>query len=342
MATIRDVAKLAGVGIGTVSRVISGNGSVSDKTLSKVNDAMTALKFIPNTSAQSLSSKRYNTIGLWGTKSSGEMSRATLTKIERELQPFGVSLITTDGERNSVNHPNASRLSIDNLINKGCDGLIIWGADMPEFDILQLEKEFPNIVLLNNKVDSISEKSFGFDHYQAGYLAGQYLVDCGHKEIAYISGWFDTTDANERHNGFLDALKDNNVSIHKNLMYRGDYTFKKGFEGANYLFNQEPSFTALFCANDQSAMSAISALSSKGVRIPNEVSILGYDNMNISSYTNPPLTTINVPVQQMAISAVRKLVNLCYGAALEVNYDFGIDLIERQSVLKLNSDQSKG
>jgi LacI family transcriptional regulator len=95
MATIRDVAKLAGVGIGTVSRVISGNGSVSNKTLSKVNDAMAALKFIPNTSAQSLSSKRYNTIGLWGTKSSGEMSRATLTKIERELQPFDVSLITT-------------------------------------------------------------------------------------------------------------------------------------------------------------------------------------------------------------------------------------------------------
>ena len=162
MATIRDVAKLAGVGIGTVSRVISGNGSVSNKTLCKVNDAMAALKFIPNTSAQSLSSKRYNTIGLWGTKSSGEMSRATLTKIERELQPFDVSLITTDGERNSVIHPNASRLSIDKLINKGCDGLIIWGSDMPEFDILQLEKEFPNIVLLNNNVKAMSEKILRF------------------------------------------------------------------------------------------------------------------------------------------------------------------------------------
>ena len=220
MATIRDVAKLAGVGIGTVSRVISGNGSVSNKTLSKVNNAMAALKFIPNTSAQSLSSKRYNTIGLWGTKSSGEMSRATLTKIERELQPFDVSLITTDGERNSVNHPNASRLSIDKLINKGCDGLIIWGSDMPEFDILQLEKEFPNIVLLNNNVKTMSEKSFAFNHYKAGYIAGQHLVDNGHKEIAYISGWFDTSDANERHHGFIDALNENNISIHENLIYR--------------------------------------------------------------------------------------------------------------------------
>ena len=336
MATIRDVAKLAGVGIGTVSRVISGNGSVSNTTLSKVNDAMAALKFIPNTSAQSLSSKRYNTIGLWGTKSSGEMSRATLTKIERELQPFDVSLITTDGERSSVNHPNASRLSIDKLINKGCDGLIIWGSDMPEFDILQLEKEFPNIVLLNNNVKAMSEKSFAFNHYKAGYIAGQHLVDNGHKEIAYISGWFDTSDANERHHGFIDALNANNISIHENLIYRGDYTFKKGFEGANYLFNQEPNFTALFCANDQSAMSAISALSSKGVDIPNEVSVLGYDNMNIASYTNPPLSTINVPVQKMAVSAVRKLINLCYGADLEIDYSFDAKLIERQSVIQLN------
>jgi LacI family transcriptional regulator len=336
MATIRDVAKLAGVGIGTVSRVISGKGAVSQKTRDKVTDAMTALKFIPNTSAQSLSSKRYNTIGLWGTKSSGEMSRATLTKIERELQPFNVSLITTDGERNSPNQPNAARESIDVLINKGCDGLIIWGSDIQDYDILKLEKEFPNIVLLNHKADALLEKSFAFDHYQAGYVAGQYLVDNGHKDIAYITGWFDTSDANERHHGFLDALRDYNVSIHKNLIYRGDYTFRKGFEGANYLLNQKQSFTALFCANDQSAMSAISALSSKGVNIPKDISVMGYDNMNISSYTSPPLTTINVPDQKMAVSAVRKLINLCYGADLEIDYNFGAKLIERQSVIQLS------
>ena len=340
MATIRDVAKLADVGIGTVSRVISGKGSVSKKTLDKVNDAMVALKFIPNASAQSLSSKRYNTIGLWGTKSSGEMSRATLTKIEREIKPFGVSLITTDGERNSPNQPNAARESIDSLINKGCDGLIIWGSDIQDFDILQLEKEFPNIVLLNHKAVNIIEKSFVFDHYRAGYMAGQYLIDHGHTNIACITGWFDTADANERHKGFLDALKDNSIFIHRNLIYHGDYTFKKGFEGANYLINQDESFTALFCANDQSAMSAISALSIKGVDIPNDVSVLGYDNMNISSYTTPPLTTINVPDQKMAISAARKLINLCYGAALEVDYDFGIELIERKSVIQLRNDKN--
>jgi len=87
-------------------------------------------------------------------------------------------------------------------------------------------------------------------------------------------------------------------------------------------------------------MSAISALSSKGVNIPDDVSVLGYDNMNIASYTNPPLTTINVPDQKMAVSAVRKLINLCYGASLEVDYDFRIELIERKSVIRLNNDKN--
>ena len=340
MATIRDVAKLAGVGIGTVSRVLSGNGSVSNKTLGKVNEAMTALNFKPNTSAQSLSSKRYNTIGLWGTITSGELDRATLTKIERELQPFDVKLIITDGDRNSPNQPNASRKSIDNLINKGCDGLIIWGSDLPEFDILQLEKEFPNIVLLNNKVEAIASKSFAFNHYQGGFLAGQYLLDNGHKNIACITGWLDTEDANLRHNGFLDALNASKINIHKDLIYRGDYTFEKGYEGSNYLLNQAPPFTAIFCANDQSAMSAISALHSKGVNVPNDVSIIGYDNMNIASYTTPPLTTINIPTKKMAISAIRKLINLCYGADLEIDYDFKVNLIKRKSVINLNNIKS--
>ena len=102
MATIRDVARLAGVGIGTVSRVLSENGSVSQKTLTKVNDAMAALNFTPNSSARALSSKKYNTIGIWGTETSGELDRKTLIKIEHELEPFNIKIIVTDGDKKST------------------------------------------------------------------------------------------------------------------------------------------------------------------------------------------------------------------------------------------------
>jgi LacI family transcriptional regulator len=332
MATIRDVAKLAGVGIGTVSRVLSGKGSVSPKTLLKVNQAMEALNFIPSSAARSLVSKKMNTIGIWGTETSGEINRETLRKIEVELKPFDVHLIFADGELNSKHKPHASRESFDSLVNKGCDGIIIWGSDLPALEVLQIENEFPNIALLNNKIELIDDKCFYFDHYQAGYVCGHHLIDNGHSNIACITGWLETEDGNQRHKGFLSALNDNNVNIPKELIFEGDYTYRKGYEGALSLLKQSLPFTVLFCGNDQSAMSAIAAITNKGFEVPNDISVIGYDDMNIASYTNPPLTTVRIPFNRMAISATRRLLNLCYNLELDIDYDFPIQLIERSSV----------
>jgi len=332
MATIRDVARLAGVGIGTVSRVLSGKGAVSPKTLLKVNQAMESLNFIPNSSARSLVSKKMNTIGIWGTETSGEINRRTLREMESELKEFEVHLIIADGDLNSSKNPNASRHSFNKLVNKGCDGIIIWGSDLPALEILQIENEFPNITLLNNKIGLIDDKCFYFDHYQAGYVCGQHLIDKGHRNIACITGWLETDDGNQRHQGFLSAMKDNNVNIPDELIFEGNYTYRKGYEGALYLLKQDQPFTALFCGNDQSAMSAIAALSIKGFNVPNDISIMGYDDMNIASYTSPPLTTVRVPFNRMAISATRRLLNLCYNLELSIDYDFPTQLIERYSV----------
>jgi LacI family transcriptional regulator len=332
MATIRDVARLAGVGIGTVSRVLSGKGAVSPKTLLKVNQAMESLNFIPNSSARSLVSKKMNTIGIWGTETSGEINRRTLREMESELKEFEVHLIIADGDLNSSKNPNASRNSFNKLVNKGCDGIIIWGSDLPALEILQIENEFPNITLLNNKIGLIDDKCFYFDHYQAGYVCGQHLIDQGHSNIACITGWLETDDGNQRHQGFLSAMKDNNVNIPDELIFEGNYTYRKGYEGALYLLKQDQPFTALFCGNDQSAMSAIAALSIKGFNVPNDISIMGYDDMNIASYTSPPLTTVRVPFNRMAISATRRLLNLCYNLELSIDYDFPTQLIERYSV----------
>ena len=332
MATIRDVAKLAGVGIGTVSRVLSGKGSVSAKTLLKVNQAMESLNFTPNSSARSLVSKRLNTIGIWGTETSGEINRRTLSEIEAELKEFGIHLIFADGELNSGEDPTASRDSFDRLVSKGCDGIIIWGTDLPAREILQIENEFPNITLLNNKIDLIDDKCFYFDHYQAGYVCGQHLIDKGHRKIACITGWLKTFDGTQRQQGFIDAMSSNNIHIPRELIFEGDYTFTKGYEGALALLKQDNPFTALFCGNDQSAMSAISALTSKGFDVPNDVSVIGYDDMNIASYTSPPLTTVRIPFNKMAVNATRRLLNLCYNLELNIDYDFSIELIERDSV----------
>ena len=193
-----------------------------------------------------------------------------------------------------------------------------------------MKNVFPNITLLNNKIELIDDKCFYFDHYQAGYVCGQHLIDNGHRNIACITGWLETDDGNKRHQGFLSALNDNNVNIPKELIFEGDYTYRKGYDGALSLLKQGLPFTALFCGNDQSAMSAIAAITNKGFEVPNDISVIGYDDMNIASYTSPPLTTVRIPFNRMAVSATRRLLNLCYDLELDINYDFPIQLIERQ------------
>ena len=185
---------------------------------------------------------------------------------------------------------------------------------------------------MNNKIELIDDKCFYFDNYQAGYVCGQYLIDQGHRNIACITGWLETDDGNQRHQGFLCALNDNNVNIPEELIFKGDYTYRKGYEGALSLLKRDLPFTALFCGNDQSAMSAISAITNNGLEVPNDISVMGYDDMNIASYTSPPLTTVCVPFNKMAVSATRRLLNLCYNLELNIEYDFPIQLIERLSV----------
>ncbi|MCS5592362.1 MAG: LacI family transcriptional regulator [Gammaproteobacteria bacterium] len=335
MATIIDVAKLAGVGIGSVSRVINGKESVSDKTKLKVNKAIKALNYKPNNSARSLVSKKFNTIGIWGTELAGTFNSQTLRIIDHELITHGKHCLVTNGGINTRENPNAAIDSVDDLIQKGCDGIIFWGTDISPFDIAHVERYFPNIVLLNNRVKKLNQKCFYFDHYKAGYIAGQHLVDNGHKSIACITGDFGTEDGRDRHEGFLDSMKDNNITMPSEFIVEGDYSFIKGQEGILTLLKKNLDFTALFCGNDRSAMSAIATLSSSGYNIPNDISVIGYDDNEMASFTSPPLSTIRVPFDDMALAAVRYLLNTCYDLKLSVEHNFPVELIERKSVRNL-------
>ncbi len=335
MATINDVARLAGVGIGSVSRVINDKGSVSNKTKIKINNAIKALNYIPNNSARSLVSKKFNTIGIWGTELAGTFNSQTLRVIDHELIYHKKHCLVTNGDISSKANPNAAIDSVNDLIKKGCDGIIFWGTDISNFDIVFIEKYFPNIVLLNNLIEKIDEKCFYFDHYKAGYIAGQHLVDNGHKSIACITGDFQTEDGRIRHQGFIDSMKDNNITIPSELIIEGDYSFIKGQKAVITLLKRNLDFTALFCGNDQTAMSAIATLNSSGFNVPNDISVFGYDDNDIAPFTSPSLSTIRVPFNAMALAAVRYLLNTCYDMQLSVEHNFPVELIERKSVRNL-------
>jgi len=130
-------------------------------------------------------------------------------------------------------------------------------------------------------------------------------------------------------------LKDNNITIPSEFIVEGDYGFIKGQEGVMTLLKKNLDFTALFCGNDRSAMSAIATLSSNGFNIPDDISVVGYDDNDMASYTSPPLSTIRVPFDDMALTAVRYLLNTCYDLQLSIEHNFPVELIERKSVRNL-------
>ena len=333
MATIFDVAKLAGVGIGSVSRVINSKDSVSDKTKLKVNKAIKALNYKPNQSARSLVSKKFNTIGIWGGEDT--FKSQTLQVIDRELITHEKHCLVTNGGISNSENPNAAIDSVNDLISKGCDGIIFWGTDITHFDITYIEKYFPNIVLINDRIEKFDQKCFYFNHYKAGYIACQHLVDSGHKSIACITGNFQTEDGRKRHEGFLDSLKDNNITIPSEFIVEGDYSFIKGQEGALTLLKRNLDFTALFCGNDRTAMAAIATLTSNGFNVPGDISVLGYDDHDIAAFTSPPLSSIRVPFDDMALAGLRSLLNTCYDLQLSIKHNFPVELIERKSVRNL-------
>ena len=333
MATIFDVAKLAGVGIGSVSRVINSKDSVSDKTKLKVNKAIKALNYKPNQSARSLVSKKFNTIGIWGGEDT--FKSQTLQVIDRELITHEKHCLVTNGGISNSENPNAAIDSVNDLISKGCDGIIFLGTDITHFDITYIEKYFPNIVLINDRIEKFDQKCFYFNHYKAGYIACQHLVDSGHKSIACITGNFQTEDGRKRHEGFLDSLKDNNITIPSEFIVEGDYSFIKGQEGALTLLKRNLDFTALFCGNDRTAMAAIATLTSNGFNVPGDISVLGYDDHDIAAFTSPPLSSIRVPFDDMALAGLRSLLNTCYDLQLSIKHNFPVEFIERKSVRNL-------
>lgn len=329
MATIKDVARLAGVGVGTVSRYLSGNGSLSSKSSEKVARAMKELNYRPNSIARSLSSKKSNLIGLWVPSFSGSFHRQLLQTIEREMRSCGKHIILANAEGCQSTEEQIECLNY--LIERDCDGILMSCPELPLLDLVKLNSKFENLSFINRKVEGLESHSFSIDHYLGGQLAAQHLVEQGHKNIAVITGRLGAQDAQLRHQGFIDYLESANINIAPNLIKNGGFSFEQGVKATNSLLAEKCHFSAIFCGNDNSAMAAMSALSHVGISVGNEVAVVGYDDIDFAPYTTPPLSSVKSPLDEMAIHACRFLMNQCYGTQHSIEHSFTPTLTIRQS-----------
>lgn len=328
MATIYDVSQRAGVSLATVSRVINKNSNVSEKTKQKVLAAMAELDYRPNTIAQSLASNVSNSVGVLVSQLDGPYYGPMMVEIEAALRAHNKHVII------AVGHSDAAmeQESVEFLISRGCDALILDVEAVSDEYLVKLSQGSMPIVLINRYIKDIEHCCIYLNNDLGGYLATRHLLDLGHRDIAYISGPRYKHDAAERLEGHRRALAEAGVTFDARLCVEGDYKEASGEIGMLALFGTGLPFSAVVCANDQMASGAISVCLAKGMRIPDDLSFVGYDNVPFAKYISPKLTTVNNPIHEMGkMAALWVLRHVYQDEATHVDNVFSPDLVTRDS-----------
>lgn len=331
MATIKDVARLAGVGLGTASRVVSGKGSVSPATLERVKKAIEELDFRPSHAARSLLSGSTRMIGVYIPMLKGTFYTPILGLIDNRLREAGVHMVVAFGVGSGDPRQQAIE-GIEFLLERGCDGLVAMTNHLTDADIAALGLRKNRVVVLNHRLDSLPQLSFCPDHAKGGELAARTLLERGHRQIAVIAGPATSPDNVERINGFLGELARAGIDTRSMWIAESDFSPEGGWTATEALLASDTRFTALFCANDEMAVGALSCFQQHGIAVPGQVSVLGYDDTPGAEFSAPRLTTVHIPWSDVALSGVNALLNRCYGGERPVTDSFPISLTERASL----------
>ena len=335
MATIKDVAKRAGVGVGTVSRVIAGSGPVSAEAASRVRRAIAELRFRPSHAARVLQKGQSQTIGVFVPLVHGAFYTPILHAIYTTLRTYGRHMVVDFGQTLESERQDALD-GAEFLTDRGCDGLIVMGTALKPADIEHIAELQPKFVLLNRCVPRLRAQCFAPDHQAAGAAAARALWEAGHRRFAVIEGPKSSLDNQQRMRGFLGILAEHGIDPEGVPHAQGDFSPESGRTAAQALLARGRMFTALFCANDEMAIGALAGVRQAGLTVPADLSVMGYDGIDLTALTVPPLTTVLIPWRQIATHALNHLLNLCYGMSLPVERDIPAQVLWRESVARLS------
>ncbi|MDF9398644.1 substrate-binding domain-containing protein [Vibrio sp. 1180_3] len=301
MATIKDVAKEAGVSIATTSRVLNNAPHTSESAIIAVKAAMEKLGYRPNANARALVSKSSNAIGVLVNDVSAPFFGTMVKAIDTIASEQGKQLLIGSGYHDAIKERNAINL----LINSRCESLVVHSKGMSDEELTKLAQEIPGMVLINRIVPEIASRCIALDNHKGSYMATEYLIRNGHKHIAYICSSHDIEDAHDRKTGYLDALRDNGIEPIEEYIEYGEPDELGGEQAMVNLMAKNTPITAIATYNDYMAAGCLTLLQENGVRIPENMSVIGFDDGHIARYIYPRLTTIRYPIQVMAKQAVK-------------------------------------
>jgi LacI family transcriptional regulator, galactose operon repressor len=305
MATIREVAESAGVSYATVSHVINNTRLVSQETRARVLAAMDALNYRPNALARSLRQGRTNTLGLVLPDSANPFFAEISRSIEDEAFKKGYSVFLCNTELDT----ERELFYVDVLSNKQVDGIIFVAAGDQADSLDFLVRRNMPVVMIDRDVPNVEVDAVLTDNKLGGYLATRHLLELGHRRIACIAGPSSITPSAERIIGYRKALEEAGISYEESLIIRGDYHAQSGMEITHSILSMDPRPTAIFCLNDLMALGALRAAAEAGCSVPQDLAVVGYDDLELAHFTNPPLTTIAQPKKEVGAQAISLLVD---------------------------------
>lgn len=302
MATMKDIARLAQVSTSTVSHVINGSRFVSDEIREKVMRIVAELNYTPSAVARSLKVRETKTIGLLVTATNNPFFAEVMAGVEQYCQQHQYNLIiaTTGGDAKRLQQ------NLQTLMHKQVDGLLLMCGDSRFQADIELAISLPLVVMdwwfTELNADKILENSA-----LGGYLATKALTDAGHRKIGIITGNLKKSVAQNRLQGYKNALSEAKIALNPHWIVESHFDFEGGVLGIQSLLTQSSRPTAVFCCSDTIAVGAYQAIQQQGLRIPQDLSIMGYDDIELARYLSPPLSTICQPKAELGKLAVEAL-----------------------------------
>lgn len=339
-ATIKDIAKVVGVTPAVVSYVLNGKEyKVSGETISKVKSAIKELNYIPNLTARSLVKNKSQLIGVMipQTEDSSQLLLTNpfyseiISGVETKLRECGYHMILSGVDKGNS--------YLDTSVQRNLDGAIIMGIYQEQFYEELKQARIP-IVLIDSYISDNYFYRVGIDDEYGGYLATKYLIDQGHRDIALVTGSIKRDGVNEkRFLGYKRALSEASIFYNPDYVFDGSVSYEYGSVAGNTIAQKYKKITAVFATADLIALGVIKSITENGKEVPEDISVIGFDNISILKFTLPPLTTVGQDIMAKGVKATEVLINLIEGRGtneLKENI-LPLQIVERKSVKRINN-----
>ncbi|HTH59356.1 MAG TPA: LacI family DNA-binding transcriptional regulator [Paraburkholderia sp.] len=335
--TLEEIARIAGVSPSTVSRILNGSARVVPEKQQAVQKAIARFNYRPNVLARGLASGKTETIGVLTQTVSSPFYAEWLRGIEDALGEPGFTPIFASSRWNVKDE----KARLEQLIARRVDGVILLHAQLDEATLVDYSRRTPMLVLGRSLAQSAKLAGLSIDNRMGACEATRHLIEQGHREIAFIAGPPTHEDALERLDGYRLALAEAGIAFDADLVEQGDYVETGGLAAMERLLARARAFSAVFCANDQTAYGARLAMFRRGVRVPEDISLVGFDDLPTSSYMTPPLTTVRQPTYAIGRLAAEGMVKMIRKQAVGLS-PIALTLVRRDTTRRIGPPATQG